>query len=88
MTDIPNDVVERALEEYRRHLAYNPIRVFAMRAAGRVFVEWERERCARKCREIADGFTAYRDHYPHRDGALECERSIRSRAQSIGETDG
>jgi hypothetical protein len=40
MTDIPDDVVERALKKAQEEVHYKD----AMRAAGRVFVEWERER--------------------------------------------
>ena len=68
MTDIPDDVVERALAAYsaetfagwtaERHEA-------ALRAAGRAFVEWEREQCGEIVSDMigqdgmCDGVTAY-----------------------------
>lgn len=72
MTNIPDDVVERAFAEFKSVdspiLLHNhrgisveggiPLDVTisndAMRAAGRVFVEWEREQCAKACEKIYD----------------------------------
>ena len=56
-TEIPDDVVERALAEWFRMPAsearYLPY-AHTMRAALRVAVEWEREQCAR----VADAHAA------------------------------
>jgi hypothetical protein len=41
-------------------------------------VKAERERCAKVCANLAAEFAVYRDHWPQRDAALECEQAIRA----------
>jgi hypothetical protein len=59
MTDIPDDVVERALAKAEAVLNDWALAKYsigyrrAVTAAGRVFVEWEREQCARRLEEWA-----------------------------------
>ena len=66
MTDIPDDVVERACDEYAKaryggqykwpddFLSEDQDKVRDdMRAAGRIFVEWERERAVKAFTEAA-----------------------------------
>ena len=90
MTDIPDDVVERACEAYAKarydgqykwpndFLSEDQDKVRDdMRCAGRVFVEWEREQCA----ELAQGeFDAFfgDDDGSYKQGRCDAAAAIRA----------
>jgi hypothetical protein len=54
VTDIPDDVVERAKTVFLESYSDYPPMTVAMRAAGRVFVEWERERLLGEVRHLEE----------------------------------
>ena len=78
MTDIPDDVVERANKAFTEAGDPRNDWLACMRAAGRVFVEWEREQCA----ELAQGeFDAFfgDDDGSYKQGRCDAAAAIRAR---------